>query len=97
MKKLLLGLVLGASVAMANDLPTDDLLSVATQGKTAGSQFEMSKSEMKKVDGGYYYSYRGIGSYYYNRNTLSAYSSNAHTRIYARAWGSYYWGRRYGK
>jgi len=38
---------------MANDLPTDDLLSVATQGKTAGSRFEMSKSEMKKVDGGY--------------------------------------------
>ena len=97
MKKLLLGLVLGASVAMANDLPTDDLLSVATQGKIAGSQFEMSKSEMKKVDGGYYYSYRGIGSYYYNRNTLSAYSSNAHTIIYARAWCSYYWGRRYGK
>ena len=46
MKKLLLGLVLGASVVMASDMPTDDLLSVATQGKTAGSQFEMSKSEM---------------------------------------------------
>ena len=95
MKKLLLGLVLGASVVMASDMPTDDLLAVATQGKTIGSQFEMSKSEMQKIDGGYYYSYRGIGSSYYNLNTRSAYSSNAHTRIYARAWGSYYWGRSY--
>jgi len=65
---------------------------VATQGKSAGSQFEMSKSEMQKADGGYY---RGVGGYYYNSNTRSSYSSNAHTRIYARAWGSYYWGRRY--
>jgi len=55
MKKLLLGLVLGASVVMASDIPTDDLLSVATQGKTAGSQFEMSKSEMTKAGGGYYF------------------------------------------
>jgi len=92
MKKLLLGLVLGASVVMASDIPTDDLLAVATQGKIAGSQFEMSKSEMTKADGGYY---RGVGGYYYNLNTCSSYSSNAHTRIYARAWGSYYWGRRY--
>ncbi len=100
MKKLLLGLVLGASVVMASDMPTDDLLAVATQGKTAGSQFEMSKSEMQKVDGGYgltwYNTYAGIGSSYYNTNTYSSYSSNAHTRIYARAWGNYYWGRSYG-
>ena len=41
MKKLLLGLVLGVSVVMASDIPTDDLLAVATQGKTEGSQFEM--------------------------------------------------------
>jgi len=53
MKKLLLGLVIGASVVMASNIPTDDLLAVATQGKTAGSQFEMSKSEMQKADGGY--------------------------------------------
>ena len=53
MKKLLLGLVLGASVVMASDISTDDLLSIATQGKTAGSQFEMSKSEMQKADGGF--------------------------------------------
>jgi len=96
MKKLLLGLALGVSIVMANDLPTDDLLSIATQGKTAGSQFEMSKSEMKKVDGGYgltwYNTYRGIGSYYYNLYVHSA-SSYGHSGIYASAWGSYYWGR----
>ena len=92
MKKLLLGLVVGASVVMASDMPTDDLLSVATQGKTAGSQFEMSKSEMQKADGGYgltwYNTYTGIGSRYYNTNTYAG-----RTSIYARAWGTYYWGR----
>ena len=94
--------MLGASVAMASDIPADDLLAVATQGKATGSQFEMSKSEMKDAVGGYryssysrYHNYRAIGNYFYNLNTRSSYSSNAHTRIYARAWGSYYWGRRY--
>jgi hypothetical protein len=52
MKKILLGLVLDASVTMASDMPTDDLLAVATQGKTEDSQFEMSKSKMEQTDGG---------------------------------------------
>ncbi len=54
MKKLLLILAIGASAAMA-DVSTnqDDLLSVATAGKTTGTQFEMSKEDMQKADGGY--------------------------------------------
>jgi len=64
MKKLLLGLILGASVVMASDIPTDDLLSVATQGKTVESQFEMSKSEMQKADGGYGSVQNGLLGYY---------------------------------
>ena len=78
MKKLLLGLVLGASVAMASDIPADDLLAVATQGKTAGSQFEMSKSEMKKVKGGYIYyanvSYQSYGKVAYGVLTETKYN-----------------------
>ena len=86
MKKLLLGLVLGASVAMANDLPTDDLLSVATQGKTAGSQFEMSKSEMKSVKGGYIFfqrvNYQSYGKVAYGALTETRY--NRRYVIFAR-------------
>ena len=54
MKKVFLALLLGASVAMA-DVSTnqDDLLSVATAGKSTGTQFEMSKEDMQKAEGGY--------------------------------------------
>ena len=105
MKKLLLGLVLGVSVAMASDIPTDDLLAVATQGKTAGSQFEMSKSEMQKSDGGSYYinrygnlyysSYasraRNYSSYssYYRNPSSSSYRGTSHSYIYANS----FWNR----
>jgi hypothetical protein len=90
MKKLLLSLVLDASVVMASDIPTDDLLAVATQGKTAGSQFEMSKSEMQKVDGGgwltrYYYSRVYSRPFYDTRN-----SRNSYTRTY-RNGSTYSW------
>jgi len=37
---------------MASNIPNEDLLSVATQGKVKGTQFEMGKSEMQKADGG---------------------------------------------
>ena len=99
MKRLFLILAIGASTVMA-DVSTnqDDLLSVATAGKTAGTQFEMSKEQMKDADGGYYSyrSYTGIGSRYYNSNTRAAYSSSTtKSSIYARAFGSYYWGRTY--
>ena len=61
MKKLLLSLVLSAGVVMASDMHQDDLLSMATMGKSTGTQFEMSKSELKDVDGGYSYWGYGIG------------------------------------
>jgi hypothetical protein len=106
MKKLLLGLVLGASVAMASDVPTDDLLAVATQGKTAGSQFEMSKSEMKKADGGYRYTYdysrrqwvRTYNSYTYKNRPFTTYynTSSRGTVHYASGnVGSTYYRRNY--
>ncbi|MFA6138633.1 MAG: hypothetical protein WC667_11155 [Sulfurimonas sp.] len=94
MKKMFLGLLLGASAVMA-DVSTNhlDLLSVATAGKSTGTQFEMKKEDMQKADGGYY-SYTRIGSSYYNSNTIAGYSSTTtKSSIYARAWGSYYWGR----
>ena len=96
-KKLLLGLALTTGLMMANTVK-DDLLSLATMGKTAGTALEMNKSDMEKADGGYY-SYRGVGSYYYNLNTRASYSTrNSYSsRIYARAFGSYYWGRSYGR
>jgi len=79
MKKLLLGLLLSVGVVIASETPKDDLLSMAT----------MVKDDMRDADGGYYrystYTYTGVGSYYFNVNR------NA-TNIYARAWGSYYWG-----
>jgi len=99
MKKVFLGLLLVAGAIMA-DVSTnqDDLLSVATAGKTTGTQFEMDKEDMQKAEGGYYSyrSYTGIGSSYYNSNTRASYSSTTtKSSIYARAWGSYYWGRTY--
>lgn len=100
-KKLLLGLALTTGLMMANTTSNEDLLSMATTGKVAGTALEMNKSDMEKADGGYYsryYSYRGVGSYYYNLNTrASKYSryrySSYRSRIYARSFGSYYWNR----
>ena len=90
--KIILGLTLTAGLMMASTTK-DDLLSLATTGKTAGTALEMNKS-----DGGYG-SYRGVGSSYYNSNTRASYStSNSYSsRTYAKAFGSYYWGRTYGR
>jgi hypothetical protein len=41
MKKLLLGLVLSVGVVMASEAPKDDLLAMATMGKSTGSEYEM--------------------------------------------------------
>lgn len=68
-KKLLLGLALTSGLMMANTTSTDDLLSIATMGKTTGSALEMSKTDMEKADGGWY-----IRGYWQNRiNTISRY------------------------
>jgi len=96
-KKILLGLTLTTGLMMANS--TDDLLSLATTGKSVGTNLEMNKTDMEKADGGYYSRYRGVGSYYYNANTRAAYATkNSYkSRLSARAFGSYYWGRTYGR
>jgi len=56
---------------MANTTTNDDLLSMATMGKSAGTALEMNKSDMKKADGGWY-----IKGYQQNRiNIISSYLS----------------------
>jgi hypothetical protein len=74
-KKLLLGLTLTTGLMMANTTSTDDLLSLATMGKTAGSALEMNKSDMEKADGGWYGSPRFvIRGYHQNRmNKIASY------------------------
>lgn len=85
MKRMFLGLLLAASAAMA-DMSTsqDDLLSVATAGKTTGTQFEMSKEDMQKADGGIlaYSSARGgwietNNSLTYNNNFKTYYNTSS--------------------
>lgn len=75
MKRMFLGLLLAASAAMA-DMSTnqDDLLSVATAGKTTGTQFEMSKEQMKDADGGWSFVSIGYSNYFYSSwyNRLSS-------------------------
>ena len=83
MKKLLLILAISASAVMADVSPKDDLLSVATAGKTAGTQFEMNKEDMQKADGGYSY-YTNYLSYYSNPYSNS-YRGTSNSYIYARA------------
>ena len=81
MKKVILGTVLAVSLAMANTTPKDDLLAMATMGKTTGSQFEMSKSEMKDADGGWYYTTR---KYSYSSFRSIAYSNYFYSSWYKR-------------
>lgn len=78
MKKLLLILAISASAVMADVSPKDDLLSVATVGKSTGTQFEMSKEDMQKADGGYfnYHSYMAPHNNYYSFSSYNSYYSN---------------------
>ena len=101
MKKLLIGLVLSISVVMASDMHQDDLLSMATMGKTTGTQFEMNNDEMKDVDGGYTFSnslytrYIYGYSYYDRKNSNSSYTrtySSGNTYSWStRTYGGYTW------
>ena len=78
MKKLLLNLAISASAVMADVSPKDDLLSVATAGKTTGTQFEMNKEDMQKADGGYsYITYTNPNSRYYAGTSRSYIYANA--------------------
>jgi len=80
MKRMFLGLLLAASAAMA-DMSTnqDDLLSVATAGKTTGTQFEMSKEDMQKVEGGYDYTYNFSTRQWERTNNSLTYNNNFKT------------------
>ena len=80
MKRMFLGLVLGASVVMAGDVAKDDLLNIATAGKATGSSYEMKKEDMQKADGGYYSSYVT-----YTNPSSRYYAGTSRSYIYARA------------
>ena len=84
--------ILSASSAFASS----DLLSQATDGavvKTTEAK-ALSSSEMSDVKGGTIYV--GVGSTYYNANTRAVYTPvTTNSSIYARAFGSSYWGRTY--
>ncbi|MCK5111277.1 MAG: hypothetical protein KAQ94_07125 [Arcobacteraceae bacterium] len=54
MRKLLLGLLLSSGIIMANTVAKDDLLNLATAGKSVGTSLEMNKDDMVKADGGWY-------------------------------------------
>ncbi|MEK6658752.1 MAG: hypothetical protein AABY36_03610 [Campylobacterota bacterium] len=56
----------------------DDLLSVATAGKTTGTQFEMSKEQMKDADGGILVYSSARGGWIETNNSLS-YKNNFKT------------------
>jgi len=76
-KKLLLGLALTTGLMMANTVK-DDLLSLATMGKTAGTALEMNKSDMEKADGGWY-----IRGYYQSRiNIIQRYMRPSPVQVY---------------
>ncbi len=101
MKRMFLGLLLAASAAMA-DVSTnqDDLLSVATAGKTTGTQFEMSKEAMQKANGGLVVQ-NGLQALYYNGIYSKPFvdvktSQNSYTRAYRNgstySWNNYSYG-----
>jgi len=91
MKKLLLVLAISVSAVMADVSPKDDLLSVATAGKTTGTQFEMSKEDMQKAEGGYfnYYSYMAPYNNYYSFSSYNSYYSNPSSSNYRGTSRSY--------
>ena len=82
MKKLLLGLVLSVGVVVASDVPKDDLLSMATMGKSTGTQFEMDNNEMKDVDGGRYY-INNRGNIYHSSSASRATYSSSYVSSYS--------------
>ena len=83
--------------------PESDLLSKATDGAITTAKAEgvkvLSNDEMGDVKGGamtLYSLYRGPGSSYWNANTRAVYTPvSASSSIYARSFGSSYWGRSY--
>lgn len=83
MKKVLLGAVLAASVAMAGTTTNDDLLSQATLGKASGAEFEMSKEQMKDADGGYAFSYNFQTRQWQRTNNSLAYGGNRRFKTYS--------------
>jgi hypothetical protein len=91
MKKLLLILAISVSAVMADVSPKDDLLSVATAGKTTGTQFEMSKEDMQKADGGYYY-INSYGSLYYNNYSSRSSNFSSYNSYYSNPSSSSYRG-----
>ncbi|MFA6138631.1 MAG: hypothetical protein WC667_11145 [Sulfurimonas sp.] len=69
---------MGVSIVMAGDVAKNDLLNIATAGKTTSVSYEMKKEDMQKADGGYsYITYTNPNSRYY--------AGTSRSYIYARA------------
>ncbi|RLA82221.1 MAG: hypothetical protein DRG78_07840 [Epsilonproteobacteria bacterium] len=86
-KKLLLGLLLTTGLMMANTTSKDDLLSLATMGKTTGNALEMNKTDMEKADGGYNY---GTRSRYIRHNIYNLNHSTKSMSIRIAAYNTMY-------
>ena len=102
MQKLVQKAVFAALLVSSSAFAEGDLLSKATDGAVTTAKAEattLSSDEMKDVKGGgltWYNLYTGAGSRYWNSNTRSAYTPvTTSSSIYARSFGSSYWGRRY--
>ncbi len=100
MQKLVQKAVFTALLVSSSAFAEGDLLSKATDGAVTTAKAEateakaLSNGEMSDVKGGTIYV--GVGSTYYNANTRAVYTPvTTNSSIYARAFGSSYWGRTY--
>jgi len=89
-KKILLGLALTTGLMMASTAK-DDLLSLATMGKTAGTAMEMNKSDMEKADGGWY-----IRGYVQNNINRIQNMMNYNTRSKSTTTSGSTWSKHFG-
>ncbi len=100
MQKLVQKAVFAALLVSSSAFAEGDLLSKATDGAVTTAKAEvvaLSDGEMRDVKGGltWYSWYTGAGSSYWNSNTRATTSTTSSSSIYARSFGSSYWGRRY--
>lgn len=73
MRKIILGLGLGASLLFAVPSSEVDLLSSVTNGEVNGVNLELNKSDMEKANGGYTWRQPQVGKVFHNKtlNTVN--------------------------
>ncbi|WP_419774389.1 hypothetical protein [Halarcobacter sp.] len=67
MRKIILGLGLGASLLFAVPSSEVDLLSSVTNGEVNGVNLELNKSDMEKANGGYTWKQPQVGRLFHNK------------------------------